>query len=205
MRKITGGYNVGEKTFTMTGKVIKAIGAPSVRPSVPLTATVGTPLTVANGTWPVSSLTFAHQWYYVENGAEIPIPGAKTATFTPNPELAGRMVFARVTATKANHVQRTSDTDTVQVDPGAAATASSAASTTIVLTTPDTLTANLGTVTPGFTVTVQWFHNGVAVWGETGRTYTYTADGPGTAYAVFTARRPGYLTTTFTTPEYTIP
>jgi len=203
--KIAAGYAPGEKTFTMTGKVARAISVPSVLPSVGDIASVGTKITATPGTWTTPGLSYSYAWYYLDAGAQVRIPGANAASLTPTPELAGRMLFVRVTATKANYLLRAIDSATVQVDPGAAATASSAASTAIVLTTPDTLTANLGTVTPGFTVTVQWFHNGVAVWGETGRTYTYTADGPGIVYAVFTARRPGYLTTTFATPEYTIP
>jgi hypothetical protein len=203
--KITAGYAPGEKTFTMTGKVARAIPAPSGLPSLGDVASVGTKITATPGTWATPGLSYSYAWYYLDGGVQVAIPGASTASLTPTPELAGRMLFVRVTATRANYLAQSSLSDTVQVNPGAAATASSAASIAIVLTTPDTLTAGLGTVTPGFTVTVQWFHNGVALWGETGSTYTHTADGPGTVHAVFTATRPGFVTTTFVTPDVVVP
>jgi hypothetical protein len=200
--RITGGYATGTKTFTMDGTVTASIGSPSVAPATEATAVVGTKLTVAPGAWAVSGLAFSYQWFYLVNGAEVKIPGATASSFTPTPELAGNLLFARVKASKANYHSITIDTRKVSVDVGAAATATAPAS--LAQTGEDTLTASLGTVTPGFTVTVQWYRNGSASFGETGRTYIWSELGLGNTHAVFTARRPGYATTTFTSEDFVL-
>lgn len=160
-------------------------------PRVSGTPAVGEVLTAIRGTWQPGSITYAYQW--MRDGA--PIAGARSKTYVPVSADAGRKLSVRVTGSR----------------PGFRTVSLTSAPTSAILQrfpTPRvptvsgeprvgaTLTAIRGTWAPsGVTYTYQWFRNGSAIRGASGKTYFVAAADRGARLTVrVTAAKTGYLT-----------
>lgn len=74
----------------------------SVAPAITGTAQVGQTLTVSNGTWNVSGITYTRKWY----AAGTEISGQTGTTYTVLVGDLGKQITARVTATKTGYGNR---------------------------------------------------------------------------------------------------
>jgi hypothetical protein len=193
----TPGYATTVKTFTMSHPVLSGVAlAPTIAPTITGRVAVGATASVNPGSWPKGT-TFAYRWLL--DGQ--PIVGATSTTFTPTGDLAGRVLSVRVTASKKNFVGQNFETWSSAIELGAAATAGAPS----ITAANSVLTSKLGAVTSGFTVSVQWLRNGAPVPGATDARYTVTGDDAGTTLtAVYTARRLGHATATFSA-DYLVP
>jgi hypothetical protein len=198
--KSKDGYKTATKTFTYGSKpdLVEPFTS-TAAPVISGTSVVGGSLKGTNGSWSVAKPTFTYQWYVLEPSVAV-IPGATTATWKPTAEFAGRSVALRVTASKTYYESVTQQSNALVVAVGAPATVSS--QPTISLSS-NTLTVKIGTVTPGYTVTAQWYTvdgAATAIPGATGLSIQSVSD---TTYmVVFTATRLGYETTTFESAQF---
>ncbi len=150
------------------------VGAPPVSPSpaptVVGTATAGVPLGTGNtDTWPAgTSLTY--QWT-VDN---TPVPGATSATFTPDVTHVGLAVRVQVTGALSD----LSPVTTTSAPTANVVRATQTGSMPVISGTPQfgkPLTVDVGSWEPGTYFTYQWLTNGVNVAagsGGTGPTFT---------------------------------
>jgi 5-hydroxyisourate hydrolase-like protein (transthyretin family) len=190
LSRATPGYATSTKTFTNPTKVLSAVVlAPTVSPTLSVDVTVDKPVKLSPGTWPTGT-TLSYQWYL---GSD-PIPGATALTFTPTGDVAGRVLSARVTASKTHFSSVVVSTATSDIGIGAAA---SAPNPTLV-SAGGVVTSTLGAVPSGFTVTVQWYRNGSPIAGDNAATHSLTgADAGATLTVRYTATRLGHTTATF--------
>ncbi len=88
---------LGAKTTLWNGEVLKNTTVPTLSSTSP---SIGTTLSVTNGTWSTSAVLYGYQWEYCLAGgvACTPIPGAVNASYTPQPRDAGYAIEAQVTA-----------------------------------------------------------------------------------------------------------
>lgn len=85
-------------TDTFTLKQVRDVSpSPTVAPNITGTTTVGSTLTVHNGTWSGSPTSYAYQWQ--RNG--VAIGGATAATYVLQAGDSGKLVGCSVTATDA--------------------------------------------------------------------------------------------------------
>ena len=182
------GYRYRAKSSSAT-TIAPGVFAASTPPSIAGAPQVGQPLRLDSGTWTPAPATVAIQWYV----AGAAVRGATTPTFTPRPADLGRAVTARVT------LQRTAYTTRAQTIAGQAAVI--AGVNNAIRPPAITGTAMRGsvlTVTPGSwqvaaTRSYQWYADGVAVRGATGRTFQLTSDQVGKQITVTeVATAPGY-------------
>ncbi len=162
----------------------------SVAPVISGTAKVGTPLTVTPGSWSQSGVTLSYQWK--ANGTSI--AGATSTTFTPTPDLEGKVVAVQVSAAKLGFPTTSATTAaTAAVLPGRLVN-TVAPSVSGDPTVDATLTASPGSWTPEpARVNLQWFVDGVAVPGATASTLAVGPELVGKSVTVrAAARRPGY-------------
>lgn len=201
--KTKPGYATASKTFTLSAPMesLEAIVS-TAAPVATGTARVGGSIQSTPGQWSVGSTSYTYQWFVLEP-ALAEIPNATSASWVPTAEYAGRTVQLRVTASKKYYNNVAAVSNAIAIDYGLAATASRAP---VVSKKSNTLTATVGTVSPGFTVKIQWFT-------VAGGTPTAIADATGnttqaqaglTYRAVFTATRPGHLTTTFSSADFVV-
>lgn len=169
---------------------------PTVAPAVAGTAQVGQTVSVSTGTWTPAPSLIKYQW--LANG--VAVPGAVTRTLTVAPELVGKALTVRMSASRTSYVTgSTASKPTAAVIPGvmkptAAPTVSGIPKVGAVLT------ATTGAWNPAPTQTVlSWRADGVTIPGATGTTLRL---GPAQLNkeitVVATARRAGYSTTTGT-------
>ncbi|SDT13047.1 Putative cell wall binding repeat 2 [Microterricola viridarii] len=192
-------FGNGELT-TDDYSMYNTVGAPATdelvapAPTITGTAQVGSVLTANAGTWTPAPVTLAYQWLV----ANVAVPGATAATYTPVAGDVGKTVTVQVTGTKTGYVTKAVTS---------AATAAVAAAPPLVLVAPtptitgtarvgSVLTANAGTWTPApVTLAYQWLVANVAVPGATAATYTPVAGDVGKTVTVqVTGTKTGYVT-----------
>lgn len=88
---------LGAKTSLWNGEVLKNTTGPTLSSTSP---SIGTTLSVTNGTWSTPGVLYGYQWVYCLVGGVgcRPIPGAVNASYTPQPRDAGYAIEAQVTA-----------------------------------------------------------------------------------------------------------
>lgn len=144
---------------------------------------VGRPLTVSNGRWNRSDLTFTYWWSV--NGTRV--PGADQATFVPAPEHAGHRVHAHVTAHGVGSPPGYSGDDTIPIGQALSAGYTAQVAPDVagdpVVGTP--LQAAPGSWTPaGGTHAYQWLSGDRPVAGANGPTYVPSVDDIGKGISV---------------------
>jgi surface antigen len=161
------------------------------RPTVLGTAKVGSTVRATTGTWSLPVAALSYQW--LADG--IPVSGATAGTLALSPDLEGRAVSVRVTASRAGYPAATAvSAATRRV---AAGTLTNADRPTIV-GTPEvgrTLSATPGTWGPGdASFGYIWKSDGVAIRGETSPTLTLAPQLVGKRIGLrVVATRPGYV------------
>jgi hypothetical protein len=155
-------------------------------------------LSLDQGAWNVAPDSTTVQWY---SGGE-PIAGAVTNTLKLTPDLAGRVIWAAVTANRAYYDSAAFATyETVPVALGTIK-AKRKPALTGTAKPGQTLTVDPGAYRPtDATVTVQWLRKGQPIPGATATTYRLSgADLGAKVSASVTVVRAGYATTAPTTP-----
>jgi hypothetical protein len=154
----------------------------SAAPTVPTTAPqINVPVTVNEGTWSPTGLTFKYQWY---RGAG-KITGATGRSYTPVPADEGQKLSVRVTGTKTNYNSTTvssNQTDPVAQDDGSLHNTGSptiggtaTVGSTIVATSVGTWSSSPGTAPTPYNYSRQWLRNGSPIPGATGGSYVLGA------------------------------
>jgi hypothetical protein len=172
--------------------------APWTKPGIGGDPQVDRTLTVVPGTWVPEGAELAYQWV----GGSSDIPGATGETFAVTPDLVGKPVRVRVTATTGAGVLTKTSDETEEVlrarfgDTPKPVIAGTAA-------TDQTVTVDTGTWAPTpDSLTITWKRNGKAIAGASGTgatSYTLTPSDTGHKLTVtLTARRAGYTTTSVT-------
>ena len=161
----------------------------TVKPTIPGVPTVGVALTATPGTWtPTGSQTFKYAWF----AGGVAIPGATKKKYTPTPDVVGKKLKVKVTASRPS---------------AKALTVASAASTPVAAGTLTAvgIPAVVGTAQVGLALTAQstwkqpaalsyqWSSNGVAIPDARAQAYTPQPADVGTALSVaVTATAVGY-------------
>lgn len=167
---------------------------PWTKPGIGGSPQVDRTLTVVPGTWVPDGAQLAYQW--TANSHDI--PGATGQTFVVTPDLVGKVMRVRVSATAGGvTTTKTSDGMTEVLKARFAATPRPKLPSTI--TTDQAVSVDLGDWTPApDSLTVTWKRNGKPIKGASGvglTTYTPTPSDTGKKLTVtVTARRAGYLT-----------
>ena len=200
----TGTLKVAARASTLGGTALSAtsttaIGTAPISPApVPTitggTPTVDAPLSADTSGW-AAGTTFAYQWYI--DGT--PVPGATSATYTPNGDVIGFAVTVKVTGTLSGFLATSQTSAATPV--GVRATP--AVTTPTISGTPKIgvpLTVDPGNWVAGTVFTYSWRANGVAISGATGPRYTPAAATQvgQTLDVVVTATKFGYTTTSRT-------
>jgi hypothetical protein len=170
---------------------IHSIIAPTVgSPQVGVAATVNT------GTWNLTGLTFAYQWYL----DDVAIPGATSATFTPIGSDATRDLSVHVFASRPGYLSGKVKSDSEEIAKGAAPVIATKPTITGTAATCKVLTVSTGSWNVhGLTVTYDWLSGGIST-GDTGTTYTTVAGDAGKQISVrLTASGIGYAPGTYET------
>jgi hypothetical protein len=188
------GWATGSKTFVLPGTVTTPVAPEAtVAPAISGTVAVGRTVSASLGTWNVRGLAYGYQWFAGDQA----IVGETSSSYTITPGILGRTLSVRVSANKTHYPTGEAWADPVDVARGVAATAKSRPT---VKSAKGNVTASIGTVTPGYTVTIQWYRNDTdhPIDGATGTSYAYTPEDSGaTLIARFTATRTGYATAVF--------
>ena len=155
------------------------------------TPTVAAPLSADTTGW-AAGTTFAYQWFL--DGT--PVPGATSATYTPDGSVVGFAVTVKVTGTLDGFLATAATSAATPV--GVRATPTSAVPT--ISGTPQIglpLTVDPGAWQPGTLFTYTWAANGTTISGATGPTYTpaVAAQAGQTLTATVTGTKFGYTTT----------
>lgn len=163
-------------------------------PVISGSATVGSTLAVATGSWLPAGASLRIQWK--RDG--LLISGANAQTYVLTPSDAETRISVTVTATRSGY-EPSSKTSAPTAPIGAVGRAMSAPVPTITGSYQvwSLLTARAGTWAPtGVTLSYQWLRDGVEVPGETGAQYfVQSADAGHTIAVTITGRRAGYTTT----------
>ncbi|MCJ1673983.1 hypothetical protein MT355_12020 [Rathayibacter sp. VKM Ac-2929] len=164
-------------------------------PTVSGTATAGSTLTAAPGTWD-SGVVLSYQWK--RNGTTA-ITGATAKTYVIQSADAGAGLSVSVTGTKPGYTVVTKTSAAVSVK-AALQTLMPTPTITGTKTVGATLTANAGTWDAGTTLTYQWKKNGgTYISGATAKTYVLKASDAGATITVsVTSTKPGYSPATKT-------
>jgi hypothetical protein len=154
----------------------------SAAPSIPATAPqINVPLTVTEGTWTPTGVTFKYQWYRGVGK----ISGATARSYTPVPADEGQPLSVRVTGVKTGYNSTTvSSNQTAPVAPvegylqntGSPTIGGTAAvGSTIVATSLGTWASSPGTAPTPYNYSRQWLRNGSPIPGATGGSYVLGA------------------------------
>lgn len=157
------GYTTTSFESGQTDTVFTSVPRPTVTtaPTLPVTAFVGTKITVGPGTWDLSGLTYTYTWWINDRV----IAGVTGNSYTPLPQDEGEELSYSVVATKvgfgASDVRTSTNHVTVQL--GAKPVASKAPTVTVggkavtSVARGATLTATPGTwSTPGVALSYSW-------------------------------------------------
>jgi hypothetical protein len=159
-------------------------------PTIAGTAKVGMALTAAPGSWSPAGVAFSYQWY--ADGTSI--PGATGDSLLLAPAQVGKGISVRVTGSKAGYtaVAKTSAV-TTNVAPGTLAPAPKP-KIKGKAKVGEKLTAKPGTWGPGEVAkTYQWYANGKAISGATGKSLKLKASHAGKRITVkVTGTKAGY-------------
>jgi hemin uptake protein HemP len=169
-----------------------------VAPALSGLAKVDSTLTLEPGEWTPAPNAFRYQW--LANG--VPIDGATATTLDLAPDLVDQTITARVTASRAGYGDVTAPTaGSAPVAPGTITVHRQPAVTGTPLP-GQVLESDTGAYTPGDVgVAVQWLRDGEPVLNATGPTYLVGPDDLGARISLqATVARPGYTTTTVTSP-----
>ena len=191
------GYAAATAVSAATAAVLPGQISSTAPPSVSGDPQVGGELTAAGGSWSPSPDALSYQW--TADGTAV--TGADDTTLPMSPELVGKKVAVKVTASKSGYPAVTkSSAATAAVAPGTfEVTRQPAVSGTP--TFGQTLTLDRGAYTETPTVSVQWLRDGVPVTGATGTSYPLgVADVGHPVTARVTLTRSGYTTLPVTAP-----
>ena len=158
-------------------------------PTVTGTPRVGVKLTASPGTWSPPA-SYAYQW--LADG--VAISGATASTYTPTATQKGKRISVAVTATKTGYISANATSAQTAVVAAGIITNSTLPTIAGTKRVGYTLTANVGTWSPGgLTYRYQWFRGTTAISGATARTYKLPAAMSRQKIRVrVTAIRPGY-------------
>jgi hypothetical protein len=174
----------------------------TVRPVVTGTQVVGSTLSSTTGTW-TNATTYAREWN--RNGS--PIAGATGATYTLEPVDVGTLINVNVTATGPGGE---ASMDSLNAGPieDVPLTAPVSTAAPICTVNPTYLLCTGGNWTPNpptYTLSYQWFADGVAVGGATGSTWTFAGFEGDTAYCAVIATNAAGASAPTNTNTVTIP
>ncbi|WP_170297001.1 hypothetical protein [Agromyces salentinus] len=182
-------YTSAAKTSVATAAIAAGtLTAPT--PTISGTRTVGKTLTAVPGTWAPSGVALTYQW----KRAGVPITGATKSTYVLTAADLGKPLTVTITGTKAGYTTLAKNASST----GLIAAGSLSLSVGVSGTTKvgSTLTAS-ASATAGAALSYQWYRNGSAISGATGRTYNPSnADVGKSLAAAVTARKAGYATRT---------
>jgi hypothetical protein len=173
-----GAVELSSATDTPPSLSVQNTAAPSVLATAPQ---INVPITVSEGTWTPTGVTFKYQWYRGVGK----ISGATARSYTPVPADEGQPLSVRVTGVKTGYNSTTvSSNQTDAVAPvegflqntasptiGGTATVGS----TIVATSLGTWSSTPGTAPTPYNYSRQWLRNGSAIPGATGGSYVLGA------------------------------
>lgn len=154
------------------------------------TPVVDEPITASfSGEAPTAD-SYTYQWYADGNA----INGATNLIYTPTAAVAGKALVAKVTAIKADYVDKTGSSAATDAVAKADFTVLPTVTITGTPTVGETLTANASDEVPtSDAYEYQWLADGVEISGATESTYELSADEDGKAVSVaVTATKPGY-------------
>ncbi|WP_022882423.1 hypothetical protein [Gryllotalpicola ginsengisoli] len=169
------------------------------KPTVSGTAKVGQTLTAIRGTW-TAGTSFRYQWY----ASGTAIKGATGKTLTLSSTLKGKAISVHVIGTKSGYQSKeVGSTRTAPVAAGTLKTVTPTIDGTVKA--GKTIEAIRGTWTSGTAYRYQWYVNGKAISGATGKTLTLKAGWAGMKVLVkVTGSKPGYTTATVASAAKTI-
>ncbi|MFD2840308.1 hypothetical protein ACFSYH_06955 [Populibacterium corticicola] len=189
----TTGTATAKAVTVSAGEAPKATAAPVVTGS----AKVGGTLTVSNGTWNESGVTYAYQW--LRDGAAI--SGATSNKYTIAVSDSGRKISVRVTATKVGYNSGVATSNVHTAGQADAAKATTKPSVTGTAKFNSTLRVKQGTWNvSGVKYNYQWLRNGKAIKGATKSTYKVKSADVGKRLSVkVTATKTGHANGSSTT------
>lgn len=193
------GYPSTAMTSLATASVGQLMSVTPV-PTISGTAAVGKTLTVVNGTWTPSNVSFTYQWY--RSGTAI--SGATGSSYSPVAADVGYYLTVTEIASLTAYTSTTvsSAATAAVLNQMTKATPTIAGNTTI----GSVLTATPGSWTPSATtLSYQWYRNGTAISGATATTYTLvTADDTTTITVTVTGTASGYDTASATSAGFLV-
>ncbi len=176
---------------TFDGLIAYASGTPQIGST--LTASLGTS---------TGGITLGYQW----NRGGSPIEDADKQTYSPTDDDRGARISVTITATKAGFATSSSTSTQSNVVTGTAIPFNGFIPYLSGTAKVDsTLTASLGTSTSDVSLEYVWQRNGVTIPGVADNTYTLRqADIDASITVTITGMKPGYLTTSATSPAVTV-
>lgn len=186
------GYASVKATSAPTDALAPGLLNATTRPAISGTPKVGSRLAAHPGTWSKPGLTYAYQWFV--NGTAV--SGAEGQTYVPRAADVDLPVTVHVTARRDGYAPTTAiSPQTAKVARGTFTLSSAPTITGHHTRVGSRLTANPGGWSPTGTYTYQWYADGAAIAGATGRTFTPTKYERGDRVRVrVTARRDGFVT-----------
>jgi hypothetical protein len=177
----------------IVARAITQLPLSGATPTITGTVKVGGKLTAHTGTWGPSAVTFRYQWY----ASGVSISGATAPTLNLTAAQYARQITVKVTASLAGYATAAATSKpTAKVAAGTLTAATPTISGTV--RAGYTLTANPGTWKPsGVSLKYQWYVNGAAISGATGRTLKLSGTWAGKTITVaVTGSKPGYASST---------
>lgn len=185
------GYSDGKKTSNASATVDPAAVSNTLVPGIASAAVVGTPITVNNGSWSPSGVTFTYKW--LADGTPI-AANSTSASFTPTASEFGKKISVTVTGAKSGltPLDRTSN-ETTAVTTGIVNDVAPVISGQAI--EGKTITTTDGTWTPTPTsFTYVWKSGGIVIAGESTNELVIPAGAAGSSITVeVTAAKDGYI------------
>ena len=187
------GYAKTAASSAATGAVSPGALASTRTPTISGIARVGSRLVASPGTWSKTGTTYAYQWY-VDGTA---VSGATGSTFVPRPADHLLTATVHVKAKRSGYAPATAiSPQTAKIARGTL-TASKAPTITGRARVGSRVTVSTGTWSHAAAISYQWYADGVAIKGATGRSFIATSRERGARLrASVTARADGYTTGT---------